>query len=75
MEKKTFWMWIEIQKDEVWFLSHEISSFQERIFKILIIKDKLTPQDYQWTYKVFEIEQNYEPVWGTSYEIKKILKE
>ena len=75
MERNIYWFWIELEKEKVSIINHELAFFEERVFKILMIKDRIDPQDYESQYKVFIIEQNETEDHGKSYEIKKILKE
>lgn len=76
MEKILYGFWIELDKNSVWVINHEIAYFEERVFKILTLQDRIQPCDYETRLKIFELSPHIESIHsGTSYEIKKILKE
>ena len=75
MERNIYWFWIELEKEKVDVIHHDLAFFNERIFKILILKDLIEPQDYNSPYKIFVVEKSDTKSQWTTYEIKKILKE
>lgn len=75
MERNLYWFWIELPKEKVSIVNHELAFFEDRVFKILMLKDRVDPLDFESQYKIFIVEKNNTENQGKTYEIKKILKE
>lgn len=75
MERNLYWFWIELTKEKVSSIYHDLVFFEDRVFKILMLKDRVDPLDFESKYKIFIVEKNDTEKEGKIYEIKKILKE